>query len=92
MKKILFSIGRSFLIFLPALILYAAKPCECGTQASGVVTSYYVGDGQGCCTGIVEGDWGTESHYVPDEGSTYTMTQAFQIPSSTAQATCCPNG
>ncbi|MBP6824943.1 MAG: hypothetical protein KA165_00150 [Saprospiraceae bacterium] len=89
MKKILSSFFLSFLILAPSFSIYAAKPCECGTQAGGSITSYSVGDGEGCCSGTVVGDIGVITYYTPDEGTTYTITGTTQIPAATAQADCC---
>lgn len=88
MKKILSSVFLSLLVLSPFLNLYAAKPCECGTQAGGSITSYSVGDGEGCCSGTVQGDIGVITYYAPDEGNTYTITGTTQIPAATAQSNC----
>lgn len=78
------------LAIFSSYVLYSIKPCECGSQASGSVTTYNVGDGEGCCSGTA-GATGFILRYVPDEGTTYTLSGVTQITGSQAQSICCPH-
>lgn len=91
MKKTFLSTLLAIFFIFPIFPAASLEICTCHDidGANMTVTTYSVGDEQGCCTGVIAETTGTEQFYALNDEKVWQFVSGSVIPAQTAQDNCC---